>query len=88
MLAAGTATGQVWLWRVADRTPLCAVQGHTGAVRGMALSADGRLVASGGGRVWYGCGRPAGGPSPPCEGHRGTVRGVALNWWTPLALMT
>src|SRR6266545_2379391 len=31
-LAAGTTTGQVWLWRGVDRTPLWAVQGHTGAV--------------------------------------------------------
>ena len=29
LLAAGTSTGQVGLWRVADRTPLWAVQGHT-----------------------------------------------------------
>jgi WD40 repeat protein len=47
LLAAGTSTGQVWLWRAADRTPLWAVEGHTGAVWGVALSADGRLVASG-----------------------------------------
>jgi WD40 repeat protein len=33
---------------VADRTPLWSVQGHTGAVRGVALSADGKLLVSGG----------------------------------------
>ena len=49
LLAVGTATGQVWLWRVADRTPLQAVHGHTGAVWGIALSADGQLVATVGG---------------------------------------
>src|SRR4029434_2628247 len=47
LLAAGTSTGQVGLWRVADRTPLWAVQGHSGGVFGVALSADGRLVVSG-----------------------------------------
>jgi transcriptional regulator with XRE-family HTH domain len=45
-LVAGTIVGEVWLWRVADRTPLLAVQGHTGPVHGVALSADGRLLAS------------------------------------------
>jgi transcriptional regulator with XRE-family HTH domain len=46
LLAAGTLTGQVWLWRVADRPLLWAMQAQTGAVWGMALSADGQLVAS------------------------------------------
>jgi len=45
LLAAGTSTGQVWLWRLADRTPLWMVQGHTGSVQRVALSADGRLAA-------------------------------------------
>jgi WD40 repeat protein/transcriptional regulator with XRE-family HTH domain len=48
-LAAGTSTGQVMLWRVADRKPLLAVHGHTGGVRAVALSSDGQLVASAGG---------------------------------------
>src|SRR5207237_7632634 len=47
-LVAGTSEGEVWIWRVVDRTPLVAVHGHTGAVYGLALSADGRLLASGG----------------------------------------
>jgi len=37
----------VWLWRVADRTPLLAVQGHTSPVYGVALSGDGLPLASG-----------------------------------------
>ncbi len=45
-LVAGTAAGEVWLWRVADRTPLLALQGHTSPVYRVALSADGRLLAS------------------------------------------
>ena len=48
MLAAGTSTGEVGLWRVPDRTPLWAAQGHIGGVWGVALSADGQLLASGG----------------------------------------
>ncbi len=46
-LVAGTSAGEVWLWRVADRTPLFAARGHAGPVHGIALSADGRLVATG-----------------------------------------
>ncbi len=45
-VAMGTATGEVHLWRVADRTLLMAVQGHSGPSMGVALSGDGRLVAS------------------------------------------
>jgi len=47
-LAAGTTTGELCLWRVADRTPLLSVHGHTGTVWGVALSADGQFLASGG----------------------------------------
>ncbi len=47
LLAAGTDTGGVELWRVADRTLLMAVQAHGGPVLGVALSKDGRLVVSG-----------------------------------------
>src|SRR6266545_4317465 len=80
LLAAGTSTGQVWLWRVADRTPLWAVQGHTGAVWAVALSADGRLLASGGEdgtvKLWEaGSGRPL----ATLLGHTSAVWGVALS---------
>jgi WD40 repeat protein len=44
----GTSAGEVCLWRVADRTMLLSVQGHTGPIMGVAQSGDGRLVASGG----------------------------------------
>ena len=46
-LAAEMTTGEVRLWRVADRTPLLSVPGHSGPVHGMALSGDGGLLASG-----------------------------------------
>ena len=35
------------LWEASTGRPLAALPGHTGGVRGPALSADGRLVASG-----------------------------------------
>ncbi len=44
---AGTSAGDVWLWWVADRTPLLAVQGHTSPVYAVALSGDGLPLASG-----------------------------------------
>src|SRR5439155_18259018 len=50
-LAAGTSTGEVRLWRVADRTPLLAVPavpGQSGGVAAVALSGGGGLVVSGG----------------------------------------
>jgi WD40 repeat protein len=47
-LVTGTVAVEIWLWRVADRTLLLALQGHTAPVYGLALRADGRLLASGG----------------------------------------
>jgi WD40 repeat protein/transcriptional regulator with XRE-family HTH domain len=80
LLAAGTSTGQVWLWRVADRTPVWVVHGHTGAVQYVALAGDGRLVASGGGegtvRLWD---SDSGRPVATLQGHTGGVWGVALS---------
>jgi WD40 repeat protein len=47
LLAAGTAEGQVRLWRVNDGQPLLTCEGHMGAVWSVAFSPDGRLLASG-----------------------------------------
>ena len=47
VLAAGTAEGQVRLWRVIDGQPLLTCEGHVGAVWSVAFSPDGRLLASG-----------------------------------------
>jgi transcriptional regulator with XRE-family HTH domain len=80
LLAAGTSTGQIWLWRVADRTALWAVQGHTGAVWGVAMSDDGRLLASGSAdgtvKLWE---VGIAGPVATLQGHTGTVWDVALS---------
>ena len=80
LLAAGTTTGQVWLWRVADRTLLTTLEGHTGPVFAVALSADGHLLASGHGdgtvRLWD---ASTGQLLATLEGHTGGVWGVALS---------
>jgi WD40 repeat protein/transcriptional regulator with XRE-family HTH domain len=79
-LAAATSTGEVWLWRMADRTPLMTVRGHTGLAYCVALSADGRMLASGGEdgtvRLWE---APSGRVLATLQGHTGAVRGVALS---------
>jgi transcriptional regulator with XRE-family HTH domain len=48
LLVVGTPTGEVRMWRVADRTLLLAAQGHAGMIMSVALSGDGRLAASAG----------------------------------------
>jgi hypothetical protein len=79
-LAAGTSTGEVRLWRLADRTPLLAVPGHDGPVNGVALSGDGQVVASGGQdgtvRLWEAA---SGRPLATLHGHGGGVVRVALS---------
>ena len=79
-LLTGTATGEVWLWRLADRTPLLAVQGHAGPVHGVALSADGQLVATAGEdgvvRLWEVSSARL---LATLQGHTGGVWGVALS---------
>ena len=80
LLVAGTPTGEVRLWRAANRTLLLALHGHVGMVWGVTISGDGRLVASGGVdgtvRVWDSA---TGRPLSTLRGHAGGVRDVALS---------
>jgi WD40 repeat protein len=48
LLAAGKDFGRVVVWNVPDRKFLCAVDTGQGIVRAVALSSDGRLMATGG----------------------------------------
>jgi WD40 repeat protein len=70
-----------WCIWVGDLSqPLATLQGHTGLVWGVALSADGHLLASGGiegtVRLWE---APSGRPLATLQGHTGGVWGVALS---------
>jgi WD40 repeat protein len=80
LMAVGTSSGEIWVFRVADRTSVLAIKGHTSSVWGVALSADGRLLASGGDdrmvRLWD---VPTGRALFATEDHTNAVRGVALS---------
>ncbi len=55
LLAAGTSTGEIWLWHVWSRRLLHTFQGHTDMVWSIAFSPDGKALASGGDqtvRLW------------------------------------
>jgi WD40 repeat protein/transcriptional regulator with XRE-family HTH domain len=80
LLAVGTSTGQVWLWRVADRTLVARLEGHTGVVLAVALAADGQVLATGSAdgtaRLWD---ANSGRSVATLQGHTGGVWGVALS---------
>jgi WD40 repeat protein len=80
LLAAGTPSGEVRVWRTADRTLLLTAHGHTGMVWSVAVSPDGRLAASGGDdgtvRLWE---IVTGQVLAVLHGHTGAVRSVALS---------
>jgi non-specific serine/threonine protein kinase len=79
-VATASEDGTVRLWAVEGGRPLATLQGHTGAVVGVALSGDGALVASGGFdgtvRLWA---APSGQLLATLQGHTGAVVGVALS---------
>ena len=78
-VAAGTATGEVRLWRVADRTVLLGVQIHARPVLAVALSRDGGLLASGSEdgtvRLWE---TASGRMLATLQAHSSPVLGLAL----------
>ena len=47
LLAAGTATGEIQLWQLAESVPFLTLQGHLDWVRTIAFSPDGTTLASG-----------------------------------------
>jgi WD40 repeat protein len=79
-LVAGTTAGGVCLWRVADRTLLATMQGHTGGIWGAALSGDNQRIASGSFdgtvRLWEAA---SGRQLTIMRGHVGLVCAVALS---------
>jgi transcriptional regulator with XRE-family HTH domain len=79
LLAAGTASGEVRVWRVAGRTPLMDLQAQGGGVYGIALTPDGHSIASGSVdgvvRLWDAA---SGRCLATLEGHADTVHAVAL----------
>jgi WD40 repeat protein len=70
----------VRLWEAEGGRPLATLQGHTGEVYCVALSGDGRLVASGSRdgtvRLWE---SETGRPLATLRGHTSAVFGVALS---------
>jgi WD40 repeat protein/transcriptional regulator with XRE-family HTH domain len=80
LLAAGTPSGEVRLWRAVDRTLLVTTRLHSNIVWNVALSGDGQLVASCGddGKVqlWK---AETGQLLATLLGHSGGVRSVALS---------
>lgn len=79
-LLAGATTGEVCLWRAADRTLLLSLPGHVGMVWRVALSTARGLAASasedGSARLWEaGSGRLL----ATLEGHTDVVQAVALS---------
>lgn len=79
ILAAGTTTGEIQVWRVPDGTPLLTLQGHRDWIRSVVFSPDGTLLASGGDdgsiRLWD---AQTGQRLKTLQGHQGRVYAVAF----------
>jgi WD40 repeat protein len=79
-VASGAAHGEVILWDARRGSPLARLEGHQGAARSVAFSADGQQLASAGDdstvRVWD---VPAGSRLAVLRGHRRGVSEVAFS---------
>lgn len=76
--ATGAEDGRIALWRGATAAPAEIIEGHKGPVAALAVSADGRRIAS---ASWDGTARVTkrdGGTALAFEGHEGPVNGVAF----------
>lgn len=76
--ASASEDGRIALWRLGRAEPEQVLDGHSGPVAGLSVSADGTALASaswdGTARVW-----PLGGGDPRVlEGHRGNVNAIAF----------
>jgi WD40 repeat protein/transcriptional regulator with XRE-family HTH domain len=79
-LLAGTTSGEVCLWRAADRTLLLSMAGHGGTALRVAMSTERGLAASasedGTVRLWH---AGSGQPLAALEGHTDFVQAVAFS---------
>jgi WD40 repeat protein/transcriptional regulator with XRE-family HTH domain len=79
-LAAGTHSGEVCVWELADRTRTVSTQGHQGAVHGMDWASDGRVLATGAFdgmvKLWE---AQTGQLLATLKGHTGLVRDVCFS---------
>ncbi|HEX6508024.1 MAG TPA: AAA family ATPase [Chloroflexota bacterium] len=83
-LAAGTFSGEVCVWQIADWTRIVSMQGHKGTVYGIEWAGDGHLLASGGTdgtvKLWdVTQGARTGGLLATLEGHTGVVYQVRFS---------
>ena len=80
LLAAGTDTGEIWIWQVPERKPLLILQEHTDWVRTVTFSPDGSMLASCGDdqtvRLWD---VNTGQCLRTLQGHTDWVRSVAFS---------
>ena len=76
--ATGAEDGRIALWRGKRAEPAQVVEGHTGPVAALAISPDGRRLASASWDETVRVTSPGGGGTRVLEGHKGPVNGVAF----------